>query len=90
MPDRRVATLKIASLMASPEYCTQCVGRLCDALGGVPGILSVDCDSGAGDAEVAYDADLMSDEDLRAEAERLGYELFGSVAHAAYRLTGLD
>lgn len=90
MPEFLTRIFDLTKLLSGPYYCTGCAGRVCAAAESVEGVLSAVCDLEAGSLEVAYDPSTIAERDLQKVVERLALEAADRVAHAAYRVTGLD
>lgn len=90
MSENATATFELPSAQASPLRCAACATRACEALGQVPGVSKVDCDSAGSSVRVEFDPARVSEADLSVEMERFGLELAESVHHAAFRVAGLD
>lgn len=90
MDTTRTRTMKVPVTVPSGQQCAACVGRLREAVAGLPGVESVEVDPRTSTLTVLHDASVLSEEAVEAEARRLGLDLGETVAHAAYRLTGLD
>lgn len=90
MSDRASAVFDIPAPEASVVRCAECASRVCDSLRDVPGVHNVDCDGAGASVRVEYDPDRVSESDLEAEVSRFGAELGRGIAHAAWRVTGLD
>lgn len=83
-------TFDLTALLQGPYYCTGCAGRICEDVTAVPGVLGAECDLDGGTLTVTYDPAEASLGELQAVVARLALEAEGRVAHAAYRVTGLD
>lgn len=83
------ATFQIPAPRPPAPRCAECAARVCAALEQVPGVVRADCSSGS-TVVVEFDPARVSEAELAAEVERFGMELAESVAHAAWRVTGLD
>lgn len=84
------ATFDIPSPAVGRVRCADCAARACEALSGVPGVLSTDCDRAGGTVRVEFDAARISESDLAAQLKAFGIELAERTGHAAWRITGLD
>jgi len=80
----------LTSLLPSPRYCASCAERICAAVSGLAGVIDVACDPEAGTLTVTRDGAALSSRELDAAVRRITAEEAGAVAHASYRLTGLD
>ncbi len=80
----------LATMLPGPRYCSSCGERVCVAIAEVDGVLEATCDSELGALTVVRDPKRLSHADLDELVHRIALEATGSVAHAAYRLTGLD
>jgi len=63
---------------------------VCEALQGVPGVTRVQCDPQASSVDVEFDANSTSVDVLQARVSGLGRQVAETVAHAAWRISGLD
>ena len=82
--------VRIPVQMPDGVRCSQCIERLSGAIEQMHGVHTVVVDSRTWTLAVAYDPDLTTPDGLERAARKLGLEIGESVAHAAYRLTGLD
>jgi hypothetical protein len=89
-PSRETAVLKLTALLPSTVLCEGCVGRLCARVAELPGVDSASCDKRIAAMTVVFDPSTISRRDLEDQASRIGRSVGGSIAHASYRLTGLD
>jgi len=80
----------LTSLLPSPRYCVSCAERVCAAVAGLDGVVDAACDPESGAFTVTRDGSALSARELDAAVRRIAAEEAGAVAHAAYRLTGLD
>lgn len=80
----------LTSLLPSPRYCASCAGRICSAVAALGGVVDATCDAESGALTVTRENAVLSARELDAAVRRIVAEEVGAVAHAAYRLTGLD
>lgn len=80
----------LTSLLPGPRYCSSCGERVCTAIAEVDGVIEATCDAELGALTVTRDPKQLSRGDLDGLVHRIALEATDSVAHAAYRLTGLD
>ena len=90
MAESLTRTFDLAKLLSGPYYCTGCAGRVCEGVEAFPGVSSTRCDLEAGTLEVSYDPAEVNVRELERVVEHLALEAADRVAHAAYRVTGLD
>lgn len=83
-------TLRIPVLMPSEVYCASCVEKLRSAVAALPGVEFAEVDKRTSTLTVVHDAAALPEERIEAEARRLGLEIGGGIAHAVWRVTGLD
>lgn len=80
----------LTNLLPSPRYCVSCAERICSALAAIDGVVHVACDVESGALTVTREGAALSAREIDAAVRRIIAEEIGAVAHAAYRLTGLD
>lgn len=90
MPGLLTQTFDLTKLLSGPYYCSGCATRVCEGAESAPGVTSAECDLEAGTLSVTYEPSAISQRDLEAFIERLALEAADRVAHATYRVTGLD
>jgi copper chaperone CopZ len=83
-------TFDLTKLLSGPYYCSGCAGRVCEGVTELRGAQSAECDLEGGTLTITYDPAEVSPAELEAALARLALEAEGRVAHAAYRITGLD
>lgn len=83
-------TLRIPVVMPSKVYCASCVEKLRGAVEALPGVEFAEVDRRTSTLTVVHDTATLPEERVEEEARRLGLEIGGGVAHAAWRVTGLD
>lgn len=83
-------TFDLTSLLSGPYYCVGCAGRVCKDVLATPGVTAADCDLEAGALSVTYDPSTVRPADLERLVARLALAAEDRVAHATYRVTGLD
>lgn len=83
-------TFDLTKLLSGPYYCSGCAARVCQGVEALPGVSASRCDLESGTLEVDYDPADVSLAELESVVERLSLEAAERVAHAAYRVTGLD
>jgi len=86
----RVEEIRLPVSMADGVRCAECIERLREAMSVRPGVHSVIVDPRAWTISVSYDPEVLSAHDVERAAQDLGLEIGAALAHAAYRLTGLD
>lgn len=82
--------MDIPVLVPSAGYCAGCVDRLVAAVRDIDGVESAEADRRSSRVVVVHDPTRITADRVEVEVGRLGFELGRAVAHAAYRLTGLD
>ena len=90
MSDNTATTSQFPLRVPSPVRCERCVGRVCEAVRGLPGVTSADCDARTSTLTVVHDASTVSRGELEVQIARLGFEAPRGIEHVAYRVTGLD
>lgn len=90
MADEHRHVLRLPVLIPSPVYCVACIRRLREGLEGLGGVTFTELDPGAGTLTVVHDRSVISDDELEAEATRLGLQVTDAAGHVAYKVTGLD
>lgn len=83
-------TLRLPVVMPSREYCASCVGRLETAVASLPGVKAVEVDRRTSTLTVVHDTALLPEDAIEARVRRLGLDIGAGVAHASWRVTGLD
>lgn len=76
-------------LLPGERYCPACAERVCAALAMVKGVAESSCDLERGVLTVTRGRGLSAAA-LEATVRRIAVEAADGVAHAAYRITGLD
>jgi copper chaperone CopZ len=76
--------------MPSEVYCAACVERLRHAVESLPGVEFAEVDTRTSTLTVVHDLTILPEDAIEAEAHRLGLEIGGGAAHAAWRVVGLD
>jgi copper chaperone CopZ len=84
------AELRIPVLMPDGVRCSECVERLRSAVERMNGVHSVVVDTRTWTLAVTYDPQRATPAELDGAARRLGLEIGETLAHASYRLGGLD
>jgi len=80
----------LTTLLPGPHYCAACAERVCTGVSALDGVTDVTCDLAHGSLAVEHDTGRLSRADVETSVRRIALEVTDSVAHAAYRLTGLD
>ena len=80
----------LTTLLPGARYCPACAARVCDALAGLEGVTDTECDLALGVLSVSRDPTVLSCAALESALRRIVVEAADGVAHAAYRITGLD
>lgn len=83
-------TMDIPVVTPSEPYCASCVEKLRAAVEALPGVQFAEVDRRTSTLTVSHDTDLLPDERIEEEVRRLGVEVTAGVAHAGWRVTGLD
>ena len=83
-------TLRLPVVMPSEVHCASCVEKLRAAVEALPGVEFAEVDSRTSTLTVVHDTAVLPEDRIEEEAGRLGLEIGGGVAHAAWRVTGLD
>lgn len=79
----------LTMLLPGERYCPACAERVCAILTGLEGIADSSCDLDRGVLVVTRGKGLSAAA-LEAAVRRAAVEAADGVAHAAYRITGLD
>ncbi|MFU8890571.1 MAG: heavy-metal-associated domain-containing protein [Anaerosomatales bacterium] len=82
--------VRIPVQMPDGVRCSECIERLRSAIEQIDGVHAVVVDARTWTLSVNYDPDRTTPEGVESASRGLGLEIGQSVAHAAYRLTGLD
>ena len=82
--------LRLPVHMPNGVRCAQCVERLQAAIEALPGVHTVLVDARSWTISVAYDPETLTAAELEAASRTFGLEIGQALAHASYRLTGLD
>lgn len=90
MPGSVTHSFDLTKLLKGPYYCSGCAGRVCAGAEALKGVSGSRCDLDSGTLEVSYDPAEVSLKELERVVEHLALEAAERVAHAAYRVTGLD
>lgn len=90
MAEPRTHELDLKKLLPGPHYCSACARRVCEAVAGLDGVAAAGCDLESGTLTITRYGRGLSAEALAAKVRRIALEETGRVAHAAYRVTGLD
>lgn len=80
----------LRKLLPGDFYCAGCAGRVCEVMTALDGVLEAECDLEGGTLTVRFEPKAISSADLEALVTRAVLDETGRVAHAAYRVTGLD
>jgi Zn2+/Cd2+-exporting ATPase len=83
-------SLRLPVVMPSKDYCAPCVDRLRAAVASLPGVESVEADRRTSILTVVHDVAVLPEASVEAEVRRIGLEVAEGVAHASWRVTGLD
>lgn len=89
-PGTHAHTLLLPVVMPSEVYCAACVEKLRSAVEAIPGVEFAEVDKRTSTLTVVHDLAVLPEDAVEAEARRLGLEIGGGVAHAAWRVVGLD
>lgn len=84
------AELRLVISMPDAVRCGGCVERVRAQVAELSGVTSVLVDATAPTITLAYDPNVITATTLEAAVRALGLEGGDAVAHASYRLTGLD
>lgn len=79
----------LTTLLPGDRYCSACAERVCGALAALDGVADSSCDLERGVLVVTRGRGLSA-AGLEAAVRRAAVEAADGVAHAAYRVTGLD
>jgi len=92
MSDRTVHahTLSIPLMMPSELYCAECVEKLRTAVQALPGVEFAEVDKRTATITVSHDVASLPEERIEDEVRRLGFEVTSGIAHAGWRVMGLD
>lgn len=72
------------------EHCIECAQRIDERVAAIPGVESVEIDRSVSELTVEHDPSVLTREQIVAEVERLGHVVQTQVAHASWRVRGLD
>lgn len=86
----RAGEVRFPVSMPDGVRCAECIERLRAAVGAVDGVHTVIIDPRTWTIAVTFDPGTLTAEEVEAAAREHGLEIGAAVAHAAYRLTGLD
>jgi len=89
MPAARTHEFDLAALLPGERYCRTCAERVCAILAGLAGVAESSCDLDRGVLVVTRGKGLSAAA-LESAVRRAAAEAANGVAHAAYRVTGLD
>lgn len=83
-------TLSVPVMMPSEIYCAGCVEKLRCAVETLPGVEFAEVDKRTATLTVSHDTGLLGEDAIEDEVRRLGFEVTAGLAHAGWRVTGLD
>ena len=83
-------TLSVPVVMPSELYCADCVEKLRGAVERLPGVRFAEVDKRTATLTVSHDVAVLAEDAIEGEVRRLGFEVTSGVAHAGWRVTGLD
>ena len=89
-PRTHTHTLRLPVIMPSKEYCSSCVEKMRAAVTAIPGVELVEADRRTSTLTVVHDPAVLSEDSVEAEVARLGLVIGEGVAHASWRVIGLD
>lgn len=89
MAGSHIQEFDLTTLLAGERYCPACAERVCVILSGLEGVAESSCDLERGVLTVTRGKGLSAAA-LEAAVRRAAVEAADGVAHAAYRVTGLD
>lgn len=89
MAGQRTHEFDLTTLLSGERYCSACAERVCGMLASLRGVAESSCDLERGVLVVTRQRGL-SVAALEAAVRRAAVEAADGVAHAAYRVTGLD
>jgi len=89
-PDLHAHPLSIPLMMPSELYCADCVEKLRAAVEALEGVEFAEVDKRTATLTVSHDVSVLPDDTIEAEVKRLGFEVTSGIAHAGWRVTGLD
>lgn len=89
MAGTHIHEFDLTTLLTGERYCPACAERVCGALAALEGIVESSCDLERGVLVVTRGKGLTA-AGLEAAVRRAAVEAADGVAHAAYRVTGLD
>lgn len=92
MPDsvRETAVFELPKERSTSLRCAACADRACEALGHVPGVVRVECDSAHSQVRVEFDARKATAGDIERRLSHSELEFEQAIAHKAWRISGLD
>jgi copper chaperone CopZ len=80
----------LRKLLPAAYYCQGCAERVCAAVRALDGVVDGSCDLEEGLLSVEHDPARLPADTLDSALQRIALEQTDRVAHAVYRLTGLD
>ena len=83
-------TLQLGLVTPTEAHCARCAEKLRCAVESIEGVESAELDTRGAQLTVVHDTARLTESGIEAEVERLGLELSETVAHAAWRIIGLD
>lgn len=90
MAGSRSHEIDLIDLLPGTHYCAACAERVCSRIAELDGVKIAECDLEEGKLTVTRLGRRLSAEAFESAVRRIALEETDSVAHAAYRLTGLD
>jgi copper chaperone CopZ len=82
--------LSIPLVMPSELYCAGCVEKLRTSVEALEGVEFAEVDKRTATLTVSHDLSVLSEDAIEGEVRRLGFEVTSGIAHAAWRVTGID
>ena len=87
---RHTHSLRLGLIVPSQVNCARCVEKLRAGVESIDGVVSARLDARAATLTVVHDTSRLPEAAIEAEVRRLGMDLGKGVAHAAWRVIGLD
>lgn len=87
---RETAVFDLPKERSTSLRCAACADRACEAMGRVPGVVRVECDAVQSQVRVEFDAARVSADEISRRVTHFDLEFDQSIAHKAWRISGLD
>lgn len=89
-PKRETAVFELPKEHSTSLRCAACADRACEAVGRLPGVMRVACDQNQSQVRVEFDPSRATADEIGARITRYDLEFEQSIAHKAWRVSGLD